>query len=124
MPVMINQSVFEGGDASRTAASQIADQVKSSGSGLSSADVAAVADVLREGSKGTAAKREGAAALVDALAAVGKSTAEHQTVTLVADLLKCCADKHSKETQTASHGALQALGKTMSAHGLRAVLPR
>ena len=123
MPVMINQSVFEGGDASRTAASQIADQVKSSGSGLSSADVAAVADVLREGSKGTAAKREGAAALVEALAAVGKSTAEHQTVTLVADLLKCCADKHSKETQTASHGALQALGKTMSAHGLRAVLP-
>ena len=123
MPVMINQSVFEGGDASRTAASQIADQVKSSGSGLSSADVAAVADVLREGSKGTAAKREGAAALVEALAAVGKSTAEHQTVTLVADLLKCCADKHSKETQTACHGALQALGKTMSAHGLRAVLP-
>ena len=123
MPVMINQSVFEGGDASRTAASQIADQVKSSGSGLSSADVAAVADVLREGSKGTAAKREGAAALVEALAAVGKSTAEHQTVTLVADLFKCCADKHSKETQTASHGALQALGKTMSAHGLRAVLP-
>ena len=123
MPVMINQSVFEGGDASRTAASQIADQVKSSGSGLSSADVAAVADVLREGSKGTAAAREGAAALVDALAAVGKSAAEHQTVTLVADLLKCCADKHSKETQTASHGALQALGKTMSAHGLRAVLP-
>ena len=44
-------------------------------------------------------------------------------MTLVADLLKCCADKHSKETQTASHGALQALGKTMSAHGLRAVLP-
>ena len=87
MPVMINQSVFEGGDASRTAASQIADQVKSSGSGLSSADVAAVADVLREGSKGTVAKREGAAALVEALAAVGKSTAEHQTVTLVADLL-------------------------------------
>ena len=123
MPVMINQSVFEGGDASRTAASQIADQVKSSGSGLSSADVAAVADVLREGSKGTVAKREGAAALVEALAAVGKSTAEHQTVTLVADLLKCCADKHSKETQTACHGALQALGKTMSAHGLRAVLP-
>ena len=68
---MINQSVFEGGDASRTAASQIADQVKSSGSGLSSADVAAVADVLREGSKGTAAKREGAAALVDALAPSG-----------------------------------------------------
>jgi len=123
MPVMINQSVFEGGDASRTAASQIADQVKFSGSGLSSADVAAVADVLREGSKGTVAKREGAAALVEALAAVGKSTAEHQTVTLVADLLKCCADKHSKETQTACHGALQALGKTMSAHGLRAVLP-
>ena len=123
MPVMINQSVFEGGDASRTAASQIADQVKSSGSGLSSADVAAVADVLREGSKGTAAKREGAAALVEALASVGKSAAEHQTLTLVADLLKCCADKHSKETQTASHAALQALGKTMSAHGLRAVLP-
>ena len=41
--------------------------------------------VLREGSKGTAA-REGRP-LVEALASVGKSAAEHQTVTLVADLL-------------------------------------
>ena len=120
---VINSSVFQGGDAGRTAASQIASQVKSSASGMSSADVAALADALREGSKGTAAKREGACMAVEAIASTAKATAEHNTVTLVADLVKCCADKHSKEVQTASSAALTALAKSMSAHGLRAVLP-
>ena len=55
---VLSSSIFEGGDASRTAASQIAEKVKSSGSGLSSADLSALAEALADGSKGTAAKRE------------------------------------------------------------------
>ena len=120
---IIDSGMFQGGDAGRTAASQIASQVKSSASGLSGADVAAIADVLRDGSKGTAAKREGACMAVEAIASEAKSAAEHQTTALVADLVKCCADKHSKEVQATSAAALTALAKTMNAHGLRAVLP-
>ena len=33
---------------------------------------------------------------------------------LVGDLLRCCADKHSKETQTAACAAMEALARTMS----------
>ena len=80
---VLSSSIFEGGDASRTAASQIAEKVKSSGSGLSSADLSALAEALADGSKGTAAKREGACVAVAAIAGTAKQAAEHQMVTLV-----------------------------------------
>lgn len=120
---VLSSSVFEGGDASRTAASQIAEQVKSSGSGLSSADLSALAGALADGSKGTAAKREGACMAVAAIAGTAKQSAEHQMVTLVSPLVTCCADKHSKEVQEAAAAALGVLAKSMSGHGVRAVLP-
>ena len=120
---LLNAGVFDGGDASRTAASQIASQVKSSPSGFPAGDVTSLADALRDGAKGTAAKREGACVVIETVAKEAKAAAEHQTVALVADLLKCCADKHSKETQGAASAAMEALARTMSAHGLRAVLP-
>ena len=120
---ILSAGVFEGGDASRTAASQIASQVKSSPAGFPAGDVTSLADTLRDGAKGTAAKREGACVLVEAVAKDAKASAEHQTTTLVADLLKCCADKHSKETQSAANAAMESLARTMSPHGLRAVLP-
>ena len=119
----MNAGVFNGGDASRTAASQIASQVKSSPSGFSAGDVTSLAEALRDGAKGTAAKREGACIAIETVAKEAKAAAEHQTTTLVADLLRCCADKHSKETQVAAAGAMEALARTISAHGLRAVLP-
>ena len=120
---VLSSSIFEGGDASRTAASQIAEKVKSSGSGLSSADLSALAEALADGSKGTAAKREGACVAVAAIAGTAKQATEHQMVTLVSALVTCCADKHSKEVQDAAANALSALAKSMSGHGVRAVLP-
>ena len=119
MSVITNQAVFEGGDASKTAASQIASQVAD----LPASDVALLTDILRDGSKGTAAKREGACVLIDALAATAKAKTEHAVVALVPDVVKCCSDKHSKETQAAAKAALLSVAKSMSAHGLRAVLP-
>ena len=116
------QSVFQGGDAARTAASQIAEQVKSSPAGMNPADVAALSDALKEGSKGTAAAREGACIAIDTIASVAKTTAEHQLMPFVADLVRCCADKHSKEVQSAAAATLT-LAKTSSAYGLDAVLP-
>ena len=117
------QSVFQGGDAARTAASQIAEQVKSSPAGMNPADVAALSDALKEGSKGTAAAREGACIAIDTIASVAKTTAEHQLMPFVADLVRCCADKHSKEVQSAAAAATLTLAKTSSAYGLDAVLP-
>ena len=120
---LLSAGVFDGGDASRTAASQIASQVKSSPAGLPAGDVTSLADALRDGAKGTAAKREGACVVIETVAKEARAAAEHQTTALVGDLLRCCADKHSKETQTAACAAMEALARTMSAHGLRAVLP-
>jgi len=117
------QSVFQGGDAARTAASQIAEQVKSSPAGMNPADVAALSDALKEGSKGTAAAREGACIAIDTIASVAKTTAEHQLMPFVADLVRCCADKHSKEVQSAAAAATLTLAKTSSAYGLDVVLP-
>ena len=117
------QSVFQGGDAARTAASQIAEQVKSSPAGMNPADVAALSDALKEGSKGTAAAREGACIAIDTIASVAKTTAEHQLMPFVADLVRCCADKHSKEVQSSAAAATLTLAKTSSAYGLDAVLP-
>jgi hypothetical protein len=73
---LINSSVFQGGDAGRAAASQIASQVKSSASGMSPADVAALAGALAEASKGTAAAREGACMAVEAIASTARAAAE------------------------------------------------
>ena len=117
------QSVFQGGDAARTAASQIAEQVKSSPAGMNPADVAALSDALKEGSKGTAAAREGACIAIDTIASVAKTTAEHQLMPFAADLVRCCADKHSKEVQYAAAAATLTLAKTSSAYGVDAVLP-
>ena len=117
------QSVFQGGDAARTAASQIAEQVKSSPAGMNPADVAALSDALKEGSKGTAAAREGACIAIDTIASVAKTTAEHQLMPFAADLVRCCADKHSKEVQSAAAAATLTLAKTSSAYGVDAVLP-
>eukprot|EP00227_Mantoniella_beaufortii_P016613 CAMPEP_0197585056 /NCGR_PEP_ID=MMETSP1326-20131121/7462_1 /TAXON_ID=1155430 /ORGANISM="Genus nov. species nov., Strain RCC2288" /LENGTH=1042 /DNA_ID=CAMNT_0043149509 /DNA_START=144 /DNA_END=3272 /DNA_ORIENTATION=+ len=114
--------LFQGGDAGKAAASQIADQVKSSGAPLDASTVAALAEALCESSKGTAAKREGACFAVEAIISKGRAAAEHQMAPLVAHLVHCCADKHSKEVQAASSAALTALAKTMSAHGLRTIL--
>ena len=90
---------------------------------MSPADVAALTAILRESSKGTAATREGACMAVGAVASQARTAAEHQTTALVADLVTCCADKHSKGVQDAAVAALAALGTSMSAHGIRAVLP-
>ena len=91
--------------------------------GLPAGDVTSLADALRDGAKGTAAKREGACVVIETVAKEARAAAEHQTTALVGDLLRCCADKHSKETQTAACAAMEALARTMSAHGLRTVLP-
>ena len=84
--------------------------------------LAALSAALADGSKGTAASREGACAAVEAVMSVGQSAAEHQMTGLVGALVACCADKHSKEVQEASAAALGALAKTMSQHGLGTVM--
>ena len=120
---LLHPGVFQGGDASRTAASQIASSVKSSPGGFPVGDVSSLTDLLRDSAKGTVAKREGACVLIELCSRDAKAAGEHQTTGFVVDLLKCCADKHSKETQDAAWRAMEALARTMSPHGLRAVLP-
>jgi len=115
--------IFEGGESGKAAAAQLAGAIKSGGAKLSDSGVLdAIQAALKEGSKGTAAKREGACYAVEAIITECKVTAEPFLVSLVKDLLTVCADKHSKQSQAAASSALTAMGRTLNAHGADSVV--
>jgi len=115
-------AIFAGGDAGKAAAADLASQIQGGAVKLQGPVLDGLTSALKESSKGTAAKREGALYAVESLVSTAKAKVEAHLVGTVGDIVKLCADKHSKQVQTAAGAALTSMAKVLNPHGLMVVL--